>query len=306
MKTDVKSSSSEDITRTVARITAEFTSFCSAPLAPALYLVATPIGNLGDISLRALSVLMRADKVYCEDTRHSIKLFNHYGIRAKLDAYHDHNGDRLRPRIMKELAAGLRVALISDAGTPMISDPGFKLGQAAVEAGHKIISLPGPTAAITALTSSGLPTDRFQFAGFLPAKTGARRTMISEMRDVDAALIFFESPGRLSAALEDFENILGDRDAVVARELTKMHEEIKRGRLSALCQWAEGAKVKGEITIIIAPGGACQVTDAEIVAMLDQALQPRRLKDAARDIAEELGVPRKRVYELGLKHMDKK
>ena len=272
----------------------------------ALYLVATPIGNLGDITLRALSVLLRADKIYCEDTRHSLKLFNHYGVRAALNAYHDHNADRVRPRILKELAGGSSIALISDAGTPLISDPGYKLSRSAITAGHKIISLPGPTAPIAALTSSGLPTDKFQFLGFLPAKAAARQAMISSLREAGAALIFFEAPGRLSAALEDLHNILGDREAAVARELTKMHEEIKRGRLSALCQWSQSAIIKGEIVIIIAPGEPAPVTDEEIIPMLQRAFEPRRLKDAARDIAEELGVSRKRVYELGLKHLDKK
>ena len=186
--TDIEGSA---LTRCAERIKAEFKALSERPLQPALYLVATPIGNLSDITLRALSVLARATRVYCEDTRHSRKLTSHYGIDAKLNAYHDHNAEAMRPRIMSELKAGLSVALISDAGTPLISDPGYKLTEAAIAADHKVISLPGPTAPIVALTSSGLPTDNFQFLGFLPNKSGARRARIASVQNADCAVIFF-------------------------------------------------------------------------------------------------------------------
>ena len=292
--------------RCVERVAAELKTLCARPLEPALYLVATPIGNLGDITLRALSVLTRANRIYCEDTRHSRKLTAHYAIATKLNAYHDHNGDQVRPRIMVELDAGQSVALISDAGTPLISDPGFKLGADAIELGHKVISLPGPTAPIVALTSSGLPTDNFQFLGFLPNKSGARRQQIESIRNAATSSIFFESPTRLSAALNDFHDILGERKAVVARELTKMHEEVRRGTFAELKAWAESGRVKGEIVIIVAPGETPELTDEEIISKLNHAMQPQSLKDAARDIADEFGVAKNRVYELGLTELDKK
>jgi len=306
MSHSVREDDENNISSCAERIFAEFKSLSARPLEPALYLVATPIGNLSDITLRALSVLARADRIYCEDTRHSRKLTNHYGLHGKLMAYHDHNGDEVRPRIMAELAAGNSVALISDAGTPLISDPGYKLGVAAIENGHPVISLPGPTAPIVALTSSGLPTDNFQFLGFLPNKSGARRARIESIREAEIASIFFESPGRLSAALGDMHDILGDRKAVVARELTKMHEELKRGSLAELKHWADEGPVKGEIVILVAPGEAPEITDEEILIKLNHAMEPQRLKDASREIADELGVAKKRVYELGLSRADRK
>ena len=191
MSASITNNDDSAIARSNERISVEFRALCARPLTPGLYLVATPIGNLGDITLRALSVLHRADRIYCEDTRHSRKLTAHYAISSRLNAYHDHNADAMRPRILAELAEGLRVALISDAGTPLISDPGFKLSHAAIEAGHKVISLPGPTAPIVALTSSGLPTDNFQFQGFLPAKSGARRARIESVQNARCSVIFF-------------------------------------------------------------------------------------------------------------------
>lgn len=288
------------------RLVAEFRALCARPLEPALYLVATPIGNLGDMTLRGLSVLARADKVYCEDTRHSRKLTNHFGLDIKLSAYHDHNADRVRPHIMEDLGKGQSVALISDAGTPLISDPGFKLAREVLDAGLKVISLPGATAPIVALTSSGLPTDSFQFAGFLPSKQMARRAHIEAIRNADCAVIFFEAPSRLKAALDDLSQVLGERGAVVARELTKMHEEVRRGNLSELARWAGEANIKGEIVIIVAPGEAQELSEAEIIARLEHAMKPQSLKDAAREVADECGVAKKRVYELGLKHFDRK
>jgi len=292
--------------RCTERISAEFHGLSARPLEPALYLIATPIGNLSDITLRALSVLVRADKIYCEDTRHSRKLTNHYGITARLIAYHDHSTDSVRDRILTELKAGSSVALISDAGTPLISDPGFKLSQLAIEHGLKVISLPGPTAPIVALTSSGLPTDNFQFLGFLPNKSGARRERISTIKNADCVSVFFEAPTRLSAALGDLHDILGNRQAVVARELTKIHEEFKRGQLSDLKAWADEGQIKGEIVILISPDAEPEINDDDILRALNRAMNPMSLKDAARDVADELGVAKKRVYELGLSGLNKK
>ncbi len=208
------------------RAAAELARLLGKPLAPGLYIVATPIGNLGDITLRALATLAAADVVYCEDTRHSRTLITHFGLEAKLRPYHEHNAEHERPRILERLAAGERVALISDAGTPLISDPGYKLARAAIAAGHSVVALPGPCAAIAALAVAGLPTDCFLFAGFLPARSGQRRTRLKELRDVPATLVFYEAPTRVAEALGDMLAVLGDRACAIARELTKLHEEV--------------------------------------------------------------------------------
>ena len=217
-----------------ARAQAEIARLLTEPLAPGLYLVATPIGNLADITLRALSVLARADVVYCEDTRHSLTLTAHFGITTHLSPYHEHNAVRERPKILAALAGGRRVALISDAGTPLISDPGYKLVRDAIDAGHRVESLPGPSAALTALTSSGLPTDAFFFAGFLPARSAARRTRAEELKAVPSTLVFFEAPSRVAESLADLAAVLGPRPAAIARELTKRFETITRGTLTEL------------------------------------------------------------------------
>lgn len=288
-----------------ARAATEIARLCEARLEPGLYLVATPIGNLADISLRAIAVLARADVIYCEDTRHSRTLLAHYSIAARLEAYHEHNGARERPRILARLATGARVALISDAGTPLVSDPGYKLVREAVEAGHRVESLPGASAVMAGLTISGLPTDAFLFAGFLPPKSAARRARALELATVPATLVLFEAPSRVADSLADLADVLGDRPAAVARELTKRFEDVRRGTLTGLAaafakDAAAGLAVKGEIVILVAPPVARVVDDAEIVAALSQALDTMRLRDAAKSVAEALGVAKSRAYDLGL------
>ncbi|HJZ42272.1 MAG TPA: 16S rRNA (cytidine(1402)-2'-O)-methyltransferase [Hyphomicrobiaceae bacterium] len=270
------------------------------PLAPGLYLVATPIGNLADITLRALAILQRADVVYCEDTRHSRTLLAHFAISRATRAYHEHNAERERPRVLAELAAGKAVAVISDAGTPLISDPGYKLVREAIAAGHRVISLPGASATLAALGSAGLPTDAFLFAGFLPPRQGARRTRLAELKAVPATLVFFEAPSRLADSLADIAAVLGGREAAVARELTKLHEEVRRGTPAELAQWAAEAAPKGEMVILVGPPPAEEVSDEAIIARLEALLAEMSLRDAAKAAAEELGVPKSRVYDLGL------
>ncbi|MGD9785914.1 MAG: 16S rRNA (cytidine(1402)-2'-O)-methyltransferase [Hyphomicrobiaceae bacterium] len=273
----------------------------SAPLTPGLYLVATPIGHLADITLRALAVLARADVIYCEDTRHTRTLASHYGLKAPLRPYHEHNAAAQRPRIIEEMAGGARVALVSDAGTPLISDPGYKLVRDAVEAGHHVESLPGASAMLVALTTSGLPTDTFLFAGFLPPKQAARRTRLRELAAVEATLVFYEAPSRLPSSLADLVEVLGaTRQGAVARELTKMHEQVVRGSLHDLARDYSGAEVKGEVAIVIAPPERAQVDDSALQAALTEALARVRLNEASREVARAFGVPRQRVYELGL------
>src|SRR5262245_38583425 len=225
------------------------------PLAPALYLVATPIGNLADISLRALSVLARADLIAAEDTRHSKKLLSHFAIGGVLSAYHEHNAERERPRLIARLRAGQSVALISDAGTPLVSDPGYKLAREALAAGIAVVSIPGPSAALAALTSAGLPTDTFLFAGFLPAKTGPRRARLEELRNVPTTLIFFETGPRLAKSLTDMADVLGAREGAIAKELTKLHESVTRGELSELVDALSDDALKGEFAIVVGPPG---------------------------------------------------
>lgn len=274
----------------------------AAPLAPGLYVVATPIGNLGDITLRALAVLAAADAVYCEDTRHSRGLFSAFGIRQRLRSYHEHNAEAERPRIMAELADGKRIALISDAGTPLISDPGYKLVRSAIEAGHRVSSLPGASALLAALASAGLPSDRFLFAGFLPSKQGARREAIAGLASIEATLVLYEAPGRLADTLADLAACLGAREAVVGRELTKLHEEMLRGPLPTLATEVAAREIRGEVVILVAPPAAAShiIDDDQIRARLSVALADTSLRDAARILADELGVPKKRVYDLGL------
>ncbi len=272
----------------------------ATPLAPGLHLVATPIGNLGDITVRALAALAQVDLVYCEDTRHSRTLLAHYGIDRALAPYHEHNAERERPRILAALAEGRSVALISDAGTPLVSDPGYKLVRAALEAGHAVTSLPGASAVLAGLVASGLPTDAFLFAGFLPPKSAARRTRIGELSGVPATLVLFEAPSRVAAALDDLAAVLGPRPAAVARELTKRFEEVRRGTLAELAEWARGDELRGEFVLLIAPGAAEAVTDEAIQAAVAAALGTDSVRDAVRRVAQSLDVPRSRVYAIAL------
>jgi len=274
-----------------------------SPLAPALYLVATPIGNLADITLRALAVLARADLVFCEDTRHSRKLFSHFGIKRELAPYHEHNAARERPRILARLRAGFSVALVADAGTPLVSDPGFKLARAAREEGLEVIAIPGPAAPIAALTSSGLPSDRFFFEGFLPAKREARRKRIEALADIPASLVLFEAANRVEATLADLAAVLGERQGAVAKELTKRHERVVTAPLGTLAKaiaaWPEEAR-KGEFVIVVAPPARREASRAEIEERLAAALKGASVRDAARAVAAELGAPRGQVYKIAI------
>ena len=286
--------------RIAERAAAELEARLAVPLPGGLYLVATPIGNLGDVTLRALAVMAAADRLYCEDTRQSQKLLTRFAISRRLDIYQEHNAERERPRILDALERRMSVALISDAGTPLISDPGFKLVRAVIEAGHPVYPLPGASAPMAALVCAGLPTDSFHFAGFLPSKTVARRERIEALGVITATLILFESPSRLAEALRALADILGPRPAVVARELTKLNEHHHRGTLGELADWAAATSVKGEIVILIGAGSEQPTTDEAILAALEPALAAGSVRDAAASVATRLGVSRSRVYDLAL------
>jgi len=276
-------------------------------LAAGLHLVATPIGNLRDITLRALETLAAADAIACEDSRITRKLLDHYGITTPLTPYHEHNAMAARPKLLARLAAGEAIALVSDAGTPLISDPGFKLVRAACEAGVSVNAAPGPSAAIAALAVAGLPTDRFFFEGFLPPKDGARRTRIAELAGIPATLILYESGPRIGRALRALAEGLGPRQAAVCRELTKLHEEVRRGDLAALALAYDGAangvaEIRGEFTLVIAPPAAdAGEPDADQVdALLRRALQHASVKDAVSSVTAATGRPRREIYQRAL------
>lgn len=279
-----------------------------ARLAPGLYVVATPIGNLRDITLRALEVLGSAELVLCEDTRVTRKLLERHNLAPKLLAYHDHNAASVRPRVLETLANGAAVALVSDAGTPLVSDPGFKLVEATIEAGHRVFPIPGASAALAALVSAGLPSDRFFFEGFLPPKSAARKNRLSELRAIPATLIFYESGPRLADSLADMAATLGARNAAVCRELTKAYEEVRRGTISELAaQYEEAGAPKGEIVVVVSPPGEDAPLDgADIDAKIKAALKKLSLKDASAAIAAETGLPRKEIYARALALADKK
>ncbi len=287
--------------RVASRAATELDRWLAEPLSPGLHLVATPIGNLGDITLRALAVLARADLICCEDTRHSRTLLAHFGIERPLRAYHEHNADAERPRLLAMLGEGRAIALISDAGTPLVSDPGFKLVRASIEAGHRVSALPGASAVMAALMTAGLPTDQFHFAGFLPSREGQRRTRLAELAQVPATVVMFEAPSRLAATLADMAEVLGaDRSAAVARELTKRFEETRRGTLAELAAWAAAEPPRGEVVILLAPFVPSDPTDADIEAALSPLIAEHGLKEAAKAVAARLGVARTRAYALGL------
>lgn len=266
------------------------------PLPPGLYIVATPIGNLGDMTSRAAETLCRVDYILAEDKRVTAKLLAHLGAKAPMKSYHDHSDERLRELILADLGTKA-VALVSDAGTPLISDPGYKLVRAARQAGLAVHTLPGPSAAIAALTLAALPTDRFLFLGFLPAKAKARAEAIAEIASVRASLVLYESGPRLSETIAALANGLGDREAVVARELTKLHEETVSGTLAELASRYANATPKGEIVIVVAPPPkAAPATTDEMDAALQEALSRLSPSRAAAEVAERLGLPRKQVY----------
>jgi 16S rRNA (cytidine1402-2'-O)-methyltransferase len=270
-------------------------------LAPGLHIVATPIGNLGDITLRALAALAGADVIACEDTRVTRKLTDRYGIATPLTPYHDHNAEKARPALLRRLADGAAVALVSDAGTPLISDPGFKLVRAAHEAGHTVTTLPGASSLLAALTVSGLPTDQFFFAGFLPAKETARRAHIADLARIPGTLVLFEAGPRLTDTLADLAAGLGSREAVVCRELTKLHEEIRRGDLATLAQSCATSELRGEFVVVIAPPAEAQISADEADTLLRQALDRVSLKDAVGEVADVTGLPRRELYQRALK-----
>jgi 16S rRNA (cytidine1402-2'-O)-methyltransferase len=270
--------------------------------APGLYLVATPIGNLGDITLRALEVLAGVDLIACEDTRITRRLTERYGITARLIPYHEHNAAEMRPKILAQLAAGAAVALVSDAGTPLISDPGFKLVREVCAGGYNVTALPGPSSVLAALSVAALPTDRFFFEGFLPPKQAARRARLTELARLDATLVLFESGSRVQEALEDLAAIMGTRSAAICREMTKLHEEISRGTLDELAQSAATLETRGEFVLVIAPAaeGSHAMTMQEVDALLRDRLARDSVKDAVAHAVEVSGRPRRELYARAL------
>lgn len=271
-------------------------------IAPGLHIVATPIGNAEDITLRALVTLRGVAAIACEDTRVTAKLLAQHGIKAPLIAYHDHNAERMRPLLMARLKRGEAIALVSDAGTPLVSDPGFKLVREAIAEGLPVTTLPGPSAALAALVLSGLPSDRFLFAGFLAPREAARRRALAELAAVPATLVFFESAPRLAAALQDMAAVLGDRPAAVARELTKLYEEVRRGALDVLARhYQEAGPPRGEVVIVVAPPAEAPALSEETLdRRLETALAAMSVKDASAAVAAATGLPRREVYARAL------
>jgi 16S rRNA (cytidine1402-2'-O)-methyltransferase len=275
----------------------------TAPKAvPGLHLVATPIGNLGDITLRALETLAGVDIIACEDTRITRRLTERYAITALLKPYHEHNAALARPKILEKLSQGASIALVSDAGTPLISDPGFKLVREVCAAGYPVIALPGPSSVLAALSVAALPTDRFFFEGFLPPKQVARRTRLTELARIDATLVMFESGNRVQDTLRDLAEIMGGRDAALCREMTKLHEETQRGSIAELARTAATLETRGEFVLVIGPEAA----DARIMAAdeLDDLLRRRLRQDSVKDTVahavEVSGRPRREIYARAL------
>ncbi|MTI18533.1 16S rRNA (cytidine(1402)-2'-O)-methyltransferase [Rhodobacteraceae bacterium RKSG542] len=277
------------------------TTFEAKPIEAGFYIVSTPIGNLGDITIRALETLAASDLIACEDTRVTGGLLHRFGIRTQMIPYHEHNGERQRPRIEAALAEGKIVSLVSDAGTPLISDPGYQLVRALLEAGHKVVPIPGASAMLTGIVASGLPSDMVVFAGFLPHKSGARRKRLEELSEQAGTLVLYESPHRVGSSLGDMAQILGpDREAVVARELTKKFEEFKRGTLRELASLFSENTVKGELVIMIAPGEKRASETLDISALLRESLQTMPVSAAAKHVAKLTGGDRKLIYARAL------
>lgn len=280
-------------------IARELDRLAAQGVSPGLHVVATPIGHLGDITLRALSTLAAVDLILCEDTRRSRILLDHYGIDRPVRAYHEHNAERERPGILARLARGERIALISDAGTPLVSDPGYKLVREAADQGHAVIAVPGPSALLAGLVVSGLPTDTFLFAGFLPPRSAARRARLEGLGSVAATLVLFETAARLPEVLADAADVLGgERPAVLARELTKRFEDIRRGTLASLAGGV--SELAGEVVLLIGPPLEREVGDDRIREELGRWLTTVSVKDAVKMVAEALKVPKSRVYELAV------
>jgi len=271
-----------------------------APLEPGLYVVATPIGNLRDITLRALDVLAGVDLILAEDTRVTGKLLAAFAIRNKLERCDDHAAERIAPRVMARLADGGRLALVSDAGTPLVSDPGFHIVRAAIAAGHPVIPVPGPSAALTAIAAAGLPADRFLFAGFPPPKAAARRTFLEELAPLRATLIFYEGGSRLAASLADMAAAFGPREAAVCRELTKLYETITRAPLDVLAADPAFAEPKGELVVLVGPGTEAAATPADADRALAEALTRLGPGEAASEVSKALRLPRRELYRRAL------
>ncbi len=270
-------------------------------LDPGLHIAATPIGNAGDVTLRLLAALEGADIVLCEDTRETSKLLAIHGISARLESYHEHNAERMRPRILAKLEDGAAILLVSDAGTPLVSDPGYKLVRDVIAAGHAVTALPGPSSVLAALCVAGLPTDRFFFQGFLPVKAGARGKTIAELAPVPATLVILETAKRLDVTLAALAEGLGDREAAVTRELTKRFEEARRGSLVALAaHYAAEGPPRGEIVVVVAPPGEVETDDTTLDTALRAAMQTQSASRAAAQVAKELDLPRKRAYARAL------
>ncbi|MGQ0681255.1 16S rRNA (cytidine(1402)-2'-O)-methyltransferase [Bradyrhizobium sp.] len=269
---------------------------------PGLYLVATPIGNLADITLRALETLAGADLIACEDTRITHRLIDRYLISAQLTPYHEHNAAAARPKILEKLAQGASVALVSDAGTPLISDPGFKLVREACAAGHAVVAIPGPSSVLTALSVAALPTDRFFFEGFLPSRQTARRTRLAELARIDATLVMFESGNRVQDTLADLAEIMGAREAAICRELTKLHEEVTRASLAELAAKADELETRGEFVLVIGPpaAGSTIMAENQLDDVLRASLSRDSVKDAVAHAVEVSGRPRREVYARAL------
>ncbi len=280
-----------------------------APLRPGLHFIATPIGAARDITLRALDMLRAADVLAAEDTRSLRHLMEIHGVPLngrQVLAYHDHNGAAMRPKILAALEAGKSVVYASEAGTPLVADPGYQLGRAVIEAGLPLYSAPGPSAVLTALTLSGLPTDRFLFAGFAPNSKGARRNWLAEFKEIPATLVFYESPKRIREMLADAAHSLGnERQAALCRELTKRFEEVRRGTLEELAESVAEAPIKGEIVVVVDRPHAVEIDDAELERRLSAALDRESLRDAVDAVAGATGLPRRKVYQAALA-MEKK
>lgn len=276
------------------------------PLAPGLHVVATPIGNMGDITIRALATLAAAETVLCEDTRTSGKLMERFAIRTRLAPYHEHNAQKVRPEILERLKHGATIALISDAGMPLVSDPGYRLVKEAAEQGIPVTACPGPSAVLTGLALSGLPTDRFLFAGFVPQKQGERKRLFAEFAKLKATLIFFESPHRIVETLHDLDEALPGRSVAVTRELTKLHEEVLRGMASGIAAELEArASVKGEITLLVGPPEEDEaVSEEDLDAAITQALSAMPASKAASEVAKRFNLNRQDIYQRILARKD--
>lgn len=295
-------STSAESEKTGARYHLDGTAIACPEIEPGLHVVATPIGNLGDITLRALATLAAADMIACEDTRITSRLTRHYGIDTRLITYHEHNAARQRPYILRALEGGGSVALVSDAGTPLLSDPGYRLVTETIAAGHRIVPIPGPSALLAGLVGAGLPTDAFMFAGFLPPKQSERRKRLAELATVPGPLVFYEAPQRVAGSLADMAAELGaERSAVVARELTKMFETFRRGTLAELADAYAGEPApKGEIVVLVGPPQATGASEDDIDGLLRERMESVPLAEAVADVTAATGAPRKLVYRRAL------